>query len=92
VVFFFPQKRHPDSTENSGVNQLSYLPAGQFQNEGGKYMIVGNKPILKWSDIKMSELDLTKLISHFAQTNKAEGKYPNPSKEGGGFTGLKSDW
>jgi site-specific recombinase XerD len=39
-------------------------------------MIVGNKPILKWSDIKMSELDLTKLISHFGHSNKAEGKSP----------------
>jgi hypothetical protein len=31
---------------------------------------------LKWSDINMAELDLTKLISHFAQSNKAEGKSP----------------
>jgi site-specific recombinase XerD len=29
---------------------------------------------LKWSDIKMAELDLTKLITHFAQSNKADGK------------------
>lgn len=26
---------------------------------------------LKWADINMAELDLTKLISHFAQSNKA---------------------
>ncbi len=31
---------------------------------------------LKWSDINMAELDLTKLISHFAQSNKADGKSP----------------
>jgi len=31
---------------------------------------------LKWADIDMTELDLTKLISHFAQSNKAEGKSP----------------
>lgn len=31
---------------------------------------------LRWSDINMAELDLTKLISHFAQSNKAEGKSP----------------
>ncbi|GAG49604.1 unnamed protein product, partial [marine sediment metagenome] len=31
---------------------------------------------LKWADINMAELDLTKLISHFAQSNKAEGKSP----------------
>lgn len=34
------------------------------------------KVILKWGDIDMSELDLVKLISHFAQSNKAEGKSP----------------
>ena len=31
---------------------------------------------LKWSDINMEALDLTKLISHFAQSNKADGKSP----------------
>jgi site-specific recombinase XerD len=31
---------------------------------------------LKWADINMAELDLTKLISHFAQSNRAEGKSP----------------
>lgn len=31
---------------------------------------------LNWSEINMGELDLDKLISHFAQTNKAEGKSP----------------
>jgi len=29
---------------------------------------------IKWTDIDMPELELAKLISHFAQSNKAEGK------------------
>ena len=39
-------------------------------------MVNGNGRILRWSDIKMAELDLTKLVSHFAHSNKAEGKSP----------------
>jgi len=39
-------------------------------------MIVRNKGNLNWRDINMAELDLTKLISHFAHSNKAEGKSP----------------
>lgn len=39
-------------------------------------MVKANAVNLKWSDINMAELDLTKLISHFAQSNKAEGKSP----------------
>lgn len=31
---------------------------------------------LNWSDINMAELDLVKLITHFAHSNKAEGKSP----------------
>ncbi len=31
---------------------------------------------IKWTDIDMPELELVKLISHFAQSNKAEGKSP----------------
>jgi len=31
---------------------------------------------LRWRDINMAELELTKLILHFAQSNKAEGKPP----------------
>ena len=31
---------------------------------------------LKWQDIDMAELELDKLILHFAQSNKAEGKSP----------------
>ncbi len=31
---------------------------------------------LRWGDINMSKLDLHKLIVHFAQSNKAEGKPP----------------
>jgi len=32
---------------------------------------------LKWADISMAEFDLTKLISHFAQSNRAEAKSSN---------------
>lgn len=39
-------------------------------------MVNGERRILRWSDIKMADLDLTKLVSHFAQSNKAEGKSP----------------
>jgi len=39
-------------------------------------MVKASKVNLKWSDINMAELDLTKLISHFAQSNKAEAKSP----------------
>jgi len=31
---------------------------------------------LKWADIDMSEMDLTKLISHFGQSNRSESKSP----------------
>ena len=31
---------------------------------------------LRWGDIDMVELDLGKLIQHFSQSNKAEGKSP----------------
>lgn len=31
---------------------------------------------LNWTDINMAELDLVKLITHFAHSNKAEGKSP----------------
>lgn len=31
---------------------------------------------LRWTDIDMAELELKKLVSHFAQSNKAEGKSP----------------
>jgi len=31
---------------------------------------------LRWAEISMAELDLNKLILHFAQSNKAEGKSP----------------
>jgi len=32
------------------------------------------RTVLRWQDIEMAELDLVKLVSHFAQSNKAEGK------------------
>lgn len=31
---------------------------------------------LRWADINMAALDLAKLVSHFAQSNRAEGKSP----------------
>ena len=31
---------------------------------------------LNWADIEMSELDLEKLVNHFGQANRAEGKSP----------------
>jgi len=39
-------------------------------------MVKVNRANTKWSDIDMSKLDLTKLVSHFAQSNKAEAKSP----------------
>jgi site-specific recombinase XerD len=39
-------------------------------------MVNFRRTIRKWGDIDMAELDLVKLISHFAQSNKAEGKSP----------------
>ncbi len=38
------------------------------------YMMKAGKVNLKWADINMAELGLAKLISHFAYSNKAEGK------------------
>ena len=37
-------------------------------------MLMGKGKNLRWADLNMAELDLTKLVSHFAQSNKAEGK------------------
>lgn len=34
------------------------------------------KSIFRWSDIKIAELDLTQLIRHYDQSNKAEEKSP----------------
>ena len=36
----------------------------------------GRRRNLQWADIEMSELDLKKLVNHFGQSNKAEGKSP----------------
>jgi len=47
---------------------------------------IGN---LKWVEINMAELDLDKLISHFAQSNKAEGKSP---KTVSWYTEMLSDF
>ncbi len=38
--------------------------------------MVGSRRNLKWLDIDMAEVELDKLILHFAQPNKAEGKSP----------------
>ncbi len=34
----------------------------------------GRRKNLQWAEIEMSELDLKKLVNHFGQSNKAEGK------------------
>jgi integrase/recombinase XerC/integrase/recombinase XerD len=39
-------------------------------------MVQSRRRNLKWTDIDMAELDLEKLVSHFGQSNKAEGKSP----------------
>ena len=39
-------------------------------------MIKTEKVNLHWEDINMAELELEKLILHFAQSNRAEGKSP----------------
>lgn len=44
---------------------------------------------LKWTEINMANLDLNKLISHFAQSNKAEGKSP---KTVSWYTEMLSDF
>jgi len=38
--------------------------------------MVRSKRNLNWMDLDMSELDLKKLVAHFGQSNKAEGKSP----------------
>ena len=37
-------------------------------------MLKGRHRIKQWGDLNMAELDLQKLITHFAQSNQAEGK------------------
>ena len=37
-------------------------------------MLKTRKPRIRWQDINMTELDLRKLVEHFSQTNRAEGK------------------
>ncbi len=44
---------------------------------------------LKWTEINMANLDLNKLISHFAQSNRAEGKSP---KTVSWYTEMLSDF
>ena len=39
-------------------------------------MFKGRRRNLHWGDLNIAELDLEKLITHFAQSNKAEGKSP----------------
>jgi site-specific recombinase XerD len=54
----------------------TYLPAKQCSKRRGKYMLKTRTINLRRSDIKMLELDLNKLILHYAQCNKSEGKSP----------------
>jgi len=37
-------------------------------------MVQSRRRNLRWTDIDMAELNLEKLVSHFGQSNKAEGK------------------
>jgi hypothetical protein len=39
-------------------------------------MVTVTKVNLGWGDINMAELEMRKLILHFRQSNKAEGKSP----------------
>ena len=39
-------------------------------------MFKGRRRNLHWGDLNMAELELDKLILHFEQSNKAEGKSP----------------
>jgi hypothetical protein len=52
------------------------LPAGQFTGKAGKYKMKSRGRNLRWGDIDMTELELNKLILHFEQSNRAEGKSP----------------
>jgi site-specific recombinase XerD len=76
VVLLFLQKRHPDSVRNLAEYFLPHLTAGQFTGKAGKYMFITKRRNVNWKEINMAELDLSKLILHFAQSNKAEGKSP----------------
>jgi site-specific recombinase XerD len=51
------------------------LSAGQFTRKAGKQKMKV-KNIRNWLNINMKGLDLKKLIIHYAQSNKAEGKSP----------------
>ena len=37
-------------------------------------MLKVRKPNFVWADLEMSRLELTKLITHYAQSNKADNK------------------
>lgn len=37
-------------------------------------MLKVRRPKLTWADLEMSKLELTKLITHYAQSNKADNK------------------
>jgi hypothetical protein len=68
---------------------LPYLPDRQFAGKAGKYMVRVGRFNIKWTDIDMPGLELVKLISHFAQSNKAEGKSP---KTIGWYTEMLTDY
>jgi hypothetical protein len=46
----------------------------QFTGKAGKYLMRVRTRNLRWNEINMAELDLKKLIFHFEQSNKADGK------------------
>jgi hypothetical protein len=52
------------------------LSAGQLTREAGKYTMKSRRRNLHWGDLNMAELELDKLILHFEQSNKVEGKSP----------------
>jgi len=74
---------------NSREYFLPYSTAGQFTGKAGKYMLKIRKRNLKWTELNMAELDLNKLILHFAQSNNAEGKSP---KTVSWYTEMLSDF
>jgi len=50
------------------------LSIGQFTKKAGKYTLKIRRKNIKWGDIDMTGVALRKLIIHFAQSNKVEGK------------------
>jgi len=75
VVFLFPKSDtliRPKTLP--GITPLACLADNSQERQASITMKVSRN--FKWSDINMAELNLTKLVTHFAQSNKAEGKSP----------------